>query len=285
MAITTETASAVIQSEMSDKFLREALESFGVAANVTTIVQTTSDSVSFPKIVSASDAAWTGEGEAFTNHNIEFDQVEVTPKKVGAISTVTNETLADVQAGGGMASMLVDSLTRKIVAAIDAAMFSTVAGAPDGLESLTEANEINAGAAFDSIDPFIAATYAAQGRNAELTAFVAHPDDALALAQIKRADGSREPLLLSSAVDGKLVTTVNGTPLLTSTYVTPGTVWGMPKDRVYLVTRAGTEIKTSEDALFASDQSMLRARSRVGLAFLDQPSVQKIQLDGGAEGE
>lgn len=283
MAITTSTASAVIQQEMSDKFLRDSYESYGVASSVSSLIISSTDSVSFPKIVGASPTAWVGEGEQFTNADMQFDQVEVTPRKVGAVSTITSETMADVSAGGGMASMVMDSLTRRVVEAIDAALFSTVTGAPDGLESLTDVNEIDAGDAFDSVDPFTAAVYAAQGRNAELSAFVAHPDDALTLAQIKRADGSREPLLLSSAVDGKLVTTVNGVPLLTSTYVTKGTCWGLPKDRVLTVQRSGSVVDTSTDARFVNDEVVLRIKARIGFGFIDEPSIQKITV-GGAEG-
>lgn len=280
-------ATAVTLTEQSDKFLREALETYGVASQVTTIVNTISDEIAFPRIASTNDVAWATEGAELDTHDLTFDDVVVRPSKVGAVTTITNEVMADVSAGSGMASMVMDSLTSKIAKAVDAAFFGALpAPAPAGLEAQTGVTVINAGAAFTNADPFVEAVAVAQGRNANLTAWVANPSDALALGKIRKADGSNEPLLMSSAVDGKVVTLVAGVPLLTSPEVTPGHVYGIPASRVYLVQRAGAEIKTSTDALFSSDRTMIRGTARFGFGFVDPESIVRIEVTASdAEGE
>lgn len=282
MTINLAGASDILVGAQDDRFLREGLDTYGIAAHLTTQVNCVADSVSFPRIATSDDVAWVTEGSELSDHGITFDDVVVTPAKVGAVTSVTNEVFADVQAGGGMSAMILDSLTTKIAKAVDAAFFGDLnAPAPSGLESLDDATIIDAGTALANTDPFVEAVANAQGRGVNLTGFAAHPDDALAMARLKRAEGSNESLLDVTQADGKVVRTISGVPLVTSPEITRGHIWGLPASRVYLVLRAGTKVVKSDDALFSSDRTMLRGTSRVGFGFVDEPAIQKIVVAAG----
>lgn len=283
--MTTGSVDTLLTTEIQTRYLLEGVAATSVAAQVSTITTTAADSVSFPKIASATDVAWVNEGAELSTHEMSFEDVIVKPSKIGAITTVTTEAMDDAKEGGSnLGSIIVASLTGKIADGLDKAFFGALAApAPAGLEALTGHSEVAAGTRIANTDPFIDAVAMAQDRRAEINAFVCHPDDARTLGKVKKAQASNEPLLMTSAIDGKAVRTVAGIPVITSPHVTAGHIWGIPKDRVQLVQRTNAEVKKSEDALFSSDRVMLRGTARYGFGFIDPAAVVRITL-GSAEG-
>lgn len=77
------------------------------------------------------------------------------------------------------------------------------------------------------------------------------------------------------------VRTVAGVPLYSSADVAPGTVWGVPKDRVHLALWKDVELVTDTSVYFTRDMSAIRAVMRCAFAFPDPASVVKITVGGG----
>ena len=98
------------------------------------------------------------------------------------------------------------------------------------------------------------------------------------LAKLKVETGSNLPLL---GADPTQATKRNvlGFPLLASSAVTAGTVWGLPKVRAMVVQRTNVELAVDRSAYFTSDRTAIRATMRVGFAFPHAAAVQKIELD------
>ncbi|MEV3855982.1 phage major capsid protein [Streptomyces sp. NPDC050095] len=127
------------------------------------------------------------------------------------------------------------------------------------------------------MDPFLEAIAQAETVGAMLTSFAAHPTDALALAQLKEQTGSNRPLLGSdpTAPTRRLIA---GVPLYVSSAVTPGTVWGLPKDRVFVVLRRDVKVDLSTEAFFRSDQVAVRGTMRIGYGFPHPVAITRVRL-------
>jgi HK97 family phage major capsid protein len=71
---------------------------------------------------------------------------------------------------------------------------------------------------------------------------------------------------------------IAGVPLYAFPAVTPETVWGLPKDRVFVVLRRDVEVDVSADAYFSSDQVPVHGTMRVGFGYPHQAAVTKVTL-------
>jgi hypothetical protein len=93
------------------------------------------------------------------------------------------------------------------------------------------------------------------------------------LSKLKTASGSNQPLL-EFVEDG---ITVAGLPVLVSDQVDANTVaWGVPAEHVKFVQRKGTTVERFP-AVY-NDGLDIRAISRLGLAFLNEPGVVRLLL-------
>ena len=152
--------------------------------------------------------------------------------------------------------------------------------APAGLESVasTPANTLSlTGDSFKDfgLDPFAWAVSVAEADGSNVSAFLAHPDDALAMAQMVDAVDSRRPLLADPRA-------MMDRPVLVNRHVTPGTIWAVDRSRVFTVLRQNTTIAVSDGPFFTSDSVAIRATMRVGFGFPHPGSVLRIQLGAGA---
>ena len=111
----------------------------------------------------------------------------------------------------------------------------------------------------------------------QVSSFVANPADALALSQLKESTSSIRPLLGSDATSATR-RVVLGVPLLVSSAVTAGTVWGIPKERAVIVRRKDVELDVDTSAYFTSYRTAVRAIMRVGFGFTDPATIQKVVL-------
>ena len=115
----------------------------------------------------------------------------------------------------------------------------------------------------------------AEADGSNVSAFLAHPDDALAMAQMVDAVDSRRPLLADPRA-------MMDRPVLVNRHVTPGTIWAVDRSRVFTVLRQNTTIAVSDGPFFTSDSVAIRATMRVGFGFPHPGSVLRIQLGAGA---
>lgn len=238
------------------------------------------DSYRVPIVTDDPTAGWTAEGADITESDQALAEDADYFHKLAALTIISSELANDSapdaaqQVGLGMA--------RDIARRFDQAFFGERAAdnliPPRGLGNITgiTAHE-TAATTWTDLDPFVAAIYSAELVGATLAGFVAHPDDALALAQLKSATGSNLPLLGS---DPTAPTTrlIAGVPLYISPAVTAGTVWGLPRDYVTIPLRQDAEVTRDTSAYFASDRVAIRAIMRATTMFPHPAAIQKITL-------
>ena len=98
----------------------------------------------------------------------------------------------------------------------------------------------------------------------------------MALAKLRKAAGSLEPLLAVDGPTGVTSRTVLGVPVYVSPAVAAGTAWGVPRALAFLVIRSDTTIETSKHAFFTSDRVAVRAVMRCAFGFAHPQAVVKL---------
>lgn len=273
MAMNNTNGAPLLRPEDVGALVVQPVIAASVALQVSTLVRTDSPSYRIPTITADAAAGWYAEGAPITPTDATTDEVDVTPSKVAGLTVISRELAND--SNPAAATVIGQSLARDIARKIDAAFFAnTTANGPSGLLSIA-ATAIDTGATIASLDPFAEAISEAEQLGAAITAFVANPATVLALAKLKRETGSLEPLLgVDPTQPG--VRQVFGVPLLSSPAVAAGTVWGIPRDRVFVVVREDVTLDVDRSAYFASDSVGVRAIMRVGFGFAHEDAVVRL---------
>lgn len=270
---TTSDGALLAPEQVADLLVVPVVEE-SIAAQVATVVTTGSTSYRIPYVAEDPAAAWVAEGAEIVPDNLDTDEVTVTPPKVAGLTVISRELAEDSDPAA--AEQVGAGLARDIARKIDAAFFgSTTTNGPDGLESLTTSTASETGTEWKNADPFVAAVFTAAGEGATLTAFVANPADAKVLATLKAGTGSNVPLLQPDPT-APLRSIIAGVPLFVSSAVTAGTVWGIPKDRVFVVIRDDTRIEVDNSVYFTSDRVAVKATMRVGIGYPQPLAIVKI---------
>ncbi|MDI3408420.1 phage major capsid protein [Streptomyces cavernicola] len=247
-----------------------------VAFQVATQITTDATRTHLPIVKEDAGAGWVHEGDEIPVEDATLGEEIVTPAKVAGLTVVSSELAED---SNPQAQQIVgQGLARSIARQVDAAFFGTLPHpAPPGLESVPGVTTVAAGKKWTNLDPFLDAIAKAETVGATLTSFTAHPADALALAQLKEQTGSSKPLLGSDPT-APTRRVIAGVPLYVSPAVTPGTVWGLPKDRVFIVLRRDAKVDLSSDAYFNSDQIAVRGTMRIGYGHPHPAAITKVTL-------
>lgn len=243
------------------------------------VLRTRRHTVHFPQVTADPSASWVAEGAEIPQDDSELAEITVTPSKVAGLTRLSAEMANDSDPA---ASQIVgEGLARDIVRKVDAAYFgNTVTNGPSGLQSIA-ATVIDNGAAapitVTNLDPFAQAISQAWERGARIDHFVASPEDALGLAQLKDETGSNRPLLGPDPTDPTR-STLQGVPLVVSRELASGVIWGIPSEFVYVVEREGAELEVDRSVFFTSHQVALRAIMRIEFGFVYPQAVQRISV-------
>lgn len=232
-----------------------------------------------PVVNADPSASWVDEGAEITTSAADLKEASDVFHKLAGLVPMSSELAND--SSPDAAELVGLGLARDIARQLDKAFFgargaSTVP--PQGLSDLTGTGLVNASTKWSNVDPFTEAIYNAEQEGATLSAFVANPADALALAKLKDQAGSERPLL---GTDPSMPTRrlLSGVPLLASPAVTKGTVWGIPADRrVVIAIRQDVTIERDASVYFSSDQIALRAIMRVAFLYPHEKAIQKITV-------
>lgn len=276
--LTTTTGRPVLRPQDVDELLVRPVLSESVAAQVARVVHTESKEFRLPIVVKDPAAAWVAEGAEIPVDDATLVEAIVTPSKVAGLTIITRELAED--SSPEAASVVGQGLARDIARKIDAAFFGAMAApAQPGLAALVGVSKVAAGAAFSSLDPFADAAAAVEGEGASVGAWIANPADALALAKVKQTSGSGVPLLAADPTQPAR-RILEGRPLLVSSAVQAGVIWGLPADRVVLVLRADSRIDVDESVYFQSDRLAVRGTCRVGFGYPHPAAVARIAVTG-----
>ncbi len=264
------TADSFTPTELGD-LVDLAVKAKSIAARSATVFTTDKVKVSFPKWVADPNVAFYNELDEISITDGDTDEVSCIPTKTAGLSLLSNELRDD--SSPAVADLLGAGLANKIGRAIDQAYLSnTTAKGPDGLLSI-DYTPVAVGTSLVNLDAFISGRYAAEAAGSQLTSWIVRPAVAEQISKLKTAAGANTNLI-EFVEDG---ITIAGLPVLVSDQVDADTVaWGVPSDHVKLVMRAGTTVERFPAV--TQDGTYVRAVSRLGLAFLNEPGVVRLML-------
>lgn len=277
MSVSLSNISAITPDQIESLIVRPVAAA-SVAMQVATLINTGATDTRIPRVMSDPSASWVAENAEIGASDPTIDDIVITPAKLAGLTVLSNESVAD--SNPAAADIVGDGLTRDIAKKVDMAFFGSKgadAVRPAGLEDLVGFNLVDPGAAWVDLDPFAEAIADAEGLGLAVNAFVANPADALILAQLKESGTSNRPLLGADPTSATR-RLLQGVPLLVSSAVTVGTVWGLPKLRAVVVRRNDVDLQIDKSAYFTSDRTAIRAIMRVGFGFPHAAAIQKIKL-------
>ena len=275
MAFTTTTnGAAVLTPDQVAALVTLPLQQESVAMRVSDVVTTGAHNLRVPRIVTDAAASWTPEAQEIAPDSPTVDQVVITPLGVKALTIISNELAND--SSPSALRLVGESVVRDIARVIDKAFFAaTTANAPSGLLSITPTT-CDAGDAYTNLDWAEFAKSNAAQHNTVIDTFVTSPATLLKIATVKEGTASNRSLLGSDPT-APASYTVSGVPIIATPAVTTSDlVWAIPRSRVVLALRQGTEVQTDRSAYFSSDRTGLRAVCRVSWGFIEPLAVCKI---------
>ncbi|MFF7230591.1 phage major capsid protein [Streptomyces sioyaensis] len=275
MFTTAPGAHAFTPDDYADLIIRPVQDA-AVAFQVATPVTTSATRMNVPIVEEDAGAAWLNEGDEIPADDAALGEDVAVPSKVAGLTVVSSELAED--SSPDAQQIVGQGLARSIARQVDAALFGNLPRpAPRGLEALPGVTTVAAPKKWANLDPFEEAISLAATEGATLTAFVAHPRDALALALLKQQAGSNVPLLGPDPTQPTRKI-LSGVPLYVSRAVMPGTVWGLPKDRVLAITRRDVKVDVSADAFFTSDRVAVRGTMRATFSYPHPAAITKVTL-------
>ncbi|RUP35020.1 MAG: phage major capsid protein [Mycolicibacterium sp.] len=278
MALLSSGAAGILRPEEIGELVVQPVQRQSVAMQVSTVVPTMSASFRIPIITADSSAAWTPEGEEITPTNPGVDELDIVPKKLAALTIISNELAND--SSPEAQQVVGDSIARDIARKVDAAYFvNTTLNGPDGIASVAGAQLVDGGGAYTNTDPFAEALSKAEVVGANITAWVAHPDTVLTLSKLKIGTGYNLPLF-GPDVSVPTGRSILGRPLYWAPTVAEGVVWGIPQDRAYVILRNDVDLVVDQSAYFSKDSVGIRATMRIGFGWPHEQAVVKVAAGG-----
>jgi HK97 family phage major capsid protein len=265
----------ILPDDFGTLVIQPALDA-SVFAQVATTVRTGATNYRIPIVSADPTASWVAEGAEISPSDPTLQELEVTPSKCAGLTVVSRE-LAD-DSSPAASQVVGDGLARDIARRIDQAAFAGLASpAPAGLTTLSGIQTYVNATAFANLDFAAQAISKAETVGAKVTAFVTSPATALALATIKQATGSNQPVL---GVDVTAATSrsILGVPLYVSQYVAASTLWAVDSSRVWLVVRDDASVEADRSVFFTSDRVAVKATMRAGFGFVHPQAVVKVTL-------
>lgn len=288
MPLLSTNGAAILAPEDIQDLVVQPLIASAVSTRVSTIVQTASHSTRFPIVVTDPTNAWVAEGAEIPVSDPDLDELVVTPPALKGLTVVSNELMADSDPSA--LEVVGQGLVRDLRTKLDAAYFGdTVANGPDGIESLADV-QTTMGSFDGSLDVFAEAVSLAENVGVLAVnpvdglpnmALVGNPADVLTVSVAKVAVDSNETLLGRDAT-APVSRSVQGVPLYSSSAVSQGSMWLLPRDRVFVVLRTDPQVVADTSAYFSSDRTGIRCVLRVGFGFPHEQAIVKVIIDGGS---
>ena len=278
MALLTTSGAGILLPEEVNDLVVVPVTRRSVAYQVSTVVVIGSNSYRIPILAEDPSASFVAEGAEIPADDADVDELEVTPKKCAALSTISRELASDT-INPGAQDMIGEALARDSAKVIDRAFFgTTTTNGPSGLQSLTGVAEVEGGS-LTSLDAFAEGQSMAETVGAATSFWVASPATALQLAKLKEATGSNRPLLQPDPTKpGRRL--ILGVPLLVSDAVDDHTVWGIPQAFSYVVQAQEATLDVSTDAFFTSDKVAIKTTLRVAFGWPHKEAIVKIEHGG-----
>lgn len=257
-----------------------------------TVVRTDRDSLTVPRLTADASSAWTSEAGTITATDPTADQITATPRKLAALTQISNEALAD--SNPSLLQVVSDGLTRSIALKFDLGVYEGSGSAPEirGLKNVAGIGSVSMGtngATPTNLDPIADSIGTLlQANSYAQPVVVMHPRTWQTLSKIKEVSGSTKPILQNSAGSGSqgLARELYGAPVLLSSQLsiteTQGTstdcssIYVYDPSQVVAVIRQDVRVELDSSRLFNSDQSEIRAVMRADLVVPNPAAVVRV---------
>lgn len=223
--------------------------------------------------VSGGSAYWTKELVPITDAGVAADELPVTPKKVAAIQTVSNEARQDANA----AIIVGQALTDAVAKTVDAA-FVNGGGTdgPTGLPGVVGPSTVDADPA--TLNAYVDAIAAIQTAGGTPTVIFVSPADWAALQKLPANTGANVPALSPmTGANGEITRSLYGVPVSVVAALTAGTAWVLDGTRTVVVQRTPATLATSDGPLFTSDGYLVRVTMRLEFASCYAKTVCQVK--------
>jgi len=230
----------------------------------------TGKSMVVPRLLDDGSASWVDELQEIPSDAPDADTITLTPKKLGNVVTLSNESIADAPVSE--LDLVGNSLARSVAVAIDARVFSTAvetAIAPPGL--LTSMTAAVGPVSFDSIISAIGSIEAIGGT---ASVVFAHPNDVTSLRLIKDTGGRP---LLQPDLRAAGAESISGARVISTPSLPIGTVVICDPKQIILAVRKSVEVSFSAHSRFTADAVVARVTARATWALNDARGVVKLE--------
>ena len=295
MAISTINSPGILAPEEVGPLIIQPLRLRSVALRTSTVIETMRPSLRFPVVDVDAAAAWVVEGDTISETDPTLGETVVTPLALKAITTISNELIADSAANAQAAGVVGDGLVRSFARALDSAYFSNMTtNGPNGLGSIAF-QEINLTGDFENFDWAAQAISQVEQFGSVVTGFAASFATVEKLSILKKFEAtatiiSNEYLLSQSPgdVSNPVQRRILGVPLYSVPETTDalptipdGTVWAIAADKVFSVMRQDISIQANPYSAFSSDSTQVRGVMRIAFGFVQPDCVVQINTFNG----
>jgi HK97 family phage major capsid protein len=240
-----------------------------VLASGATRVDTPYRVVHIPRVKTDGTAAWYSEAETLTAGEPTGDELVLTPKKVAAITTLSNEVVND--SSPSVLDAVGTSMTRAVALQADAGILTGAGGkAPSGIYNQAGNHVVSATVTIDSLIE-AAGKIAAVGGQAR--AAYLNPADHTKLMLEK--DAQKRPLLTPDYSGGPS-STIYGLALWHTPAITAGTALVVDPAQIVVAVRQDASVAVSADASFTSDAAICRVIARLDCGVNDPKGLTSI---------
>ncbi len=264
------TTANLFSHETVTSLIVEPLFRESVALNTLRRIMTDSTEYYLPK-VGLGSAAFVAELDPIADANVTAAMVQVTPKKVGAIQTVSNEAVRDANAATIVGQAIVAGLADET----DKSFFLGVADGPDGLPGIVGVEEV-AGDADNPLDGISDAITAIEANGGQAGAIYMAPSAWGELSKLKVTDESRQPVLSpQGGLDSAQPRSLFGVPVFVSRHL-DGESWVLDPTRTVAVVRMPFTAAVGDGTAFELDGVQVRATGRLEFASVYPETVAHI---------
>lgn len=294
------TGTAFTPEEFANFFLRHLTpQSVGLSSGFRQLT-TDRDTLSIPKMTDDAVANWTAEAAEITASDPAADSVVAVPRKLAALTIVSNEAVADSMPS--ISDMIGESLARAMALKLDLGYFEGTGTAPQirGLKNVAGIQTVSMGtngAALTNLDPIADALGMLREQDALGSAVVMHPRTWRAVTKLKeQTSGNNKPLLadhasspagnVGGAARGDSVGSIYGVPVYLTSQIsiaeTQGTgtnassIYMYDALRVISVMRTDGTVEADASAKFTSDQLVIRGKLRADMVVPYPEAVVRI---------
>lgn len=272
MTLTSALAKPILKPEQIIPLLLEPVVRESVLGQIATTMYTDRPAVRVPKMTDIDVADWIPEGQEIPLGDVEFDELELIPRRLAGGSVVTREVIEDTSP---IASELIgQSLARDLAKKVDISFFGakgTNTERPAGLADLTGYSPVTASSL--SLDAFFDAEIAADAAGAPIDVYVTNPVTAASIGKLTMTGTAG---VQDITVKARRV--VLGVPVIASPHVPAGTIWGFNRASTLFIVRTQAEVEAHDGPFFTSYRVALRSRIRCTWGFTNPATVVRITI-------